>query len=187
MINIFSTNKKYNIIYADPPWRYNDTRSGPGFKNPNGAGGANKHYPTMSLEDICAIPVKDITDDSCMLFLWCTSSLLDYGFEVIKHWGFTYKTMGFVWVKMTKDYSKPYSGMGHYTNQNAEFCLLGLKGKYWREARNVKQIIQEPRNKHSKKPVEIRERIVSLCGDLPKIELFARETAEGWDSWGNEL
>ena len=67
--------------------------------------------------------------------------LLDYGFEVINHWGFKYKTMGFVWVKMTKDYSKPYSGMGFYTNQNAEFCLLGLKGKYWREAKNVKQII----------------------------------------------
>ena len=180
-------NKKYNIIYADPPWRYNDTRSGAGFKNPNGAGGADKHYPTMTLEDICAMPVKDITDDSCMLFLWCTSSLLDYGFEVIKHWGFTYKTMGFVWVKMTKDYSKPYSGMGHYTNQNAEFCLLGLKGKYWRNARNIKQIIQMPRDKHSKKPIEIRERIVNLCGDLPRIELFAREKIKGWDCWGNEV
>jgi N6-adenosine-specific RNA methylase IME4 len=141
----------------------------------------------MALEDICAMPVKDITDDSCMLFLWCTSSLLDYGFEVIKHWGFTYKTMGFVWVKMTKDYSKPYSGMGHYTNQNAEFCLLGLKGKYWRNARNIKQIIQMPRDKHSKKPIEIRERIVNLCGDLPRIELFAREKIKGWDCWGNEV
>jgi N6-adenosine-specific RNA methylase IME4 len=180
-------NKKYNIIYADPPWTYNDKRSGSGYKNPNGAGGADKHYPTMPLKDICDMPVQDIADENAMLFLWCTSSLLDYGFEVMKHWGFKYKTMGFVWVKMTKDYSKPYSGMGFYTNQNAEFCLLGLKGKYWREARNVKQIIQEPRNKHSKKPLEIRERIVSLCGDLPRIELFARETAEGWDSWGNEV
>ena len=141
----------------------------------------------MSLEDICALPVKNIADEKCMLFLWCTSSLLDYGFEVMKHWGFQYKTMGFVWVKMTKDYSKPYSGMGFYTNQNAEFCLLGLKGKYWRESRNVKQIIQEPRNKHSKKPIQIRERIVSLCGDLPRIELFAREKSEGWDVWGNEV
>ncbi len=180
-------NKKYNIIYADPPWTYSDKRSGSGYKNPNGAGGANKHYPTMSLKDICDMPIQDITDENAMLFLWCTSSLLDYGFEVMQHWDFKYKTMGFVWVKMTKDYSKPYSGMGFYTNQNAEFCLLGLKGKYWREAKNVKQIIQEPRDKHSKKPLDIRKRIVSLCGDLPRIELFARETSEGWDSWGNEI
>ena len=123
-------NKKYNIIYADPPWTYNDKRNGAGYKNPNGAGGADKHYPTMPLEDICDMSVEDIAEENAMLFLWCTSSLLDYGFEVIKHWGFQYKTMGFVWVKMTKDYSKPYSGMGFYTNQNAEFCLLGLKGKY---------------------------------------------------------
>ena len=180
-------NKKYNIIYADPAWKYKATRSGAGIKDPNGAGGAEKHYPTMTLEDICALPVKDIADENCMLFLWYTSCLLDYGAEVMKHWGFTYKTMGFVWVKMTKDYSKPYSGMGHYTNQNAEFCLLGLKGKYWREAKNVKQIIQEPRDKHSKKPLEIRQRIENLCGNLPRIELFARQTAEGWDSWGNEV
>jgi len=186
-------NKKYNIIYADPAWKYNDTRNGAGYKNPNGAGGAEKHYNTMPLEDICALPVKDIADDNCMLFLWCTSSLLDYGFEVMNHWGFTYKTMAFVWVKMTKDFTKPYSGMGYYTNQNAEFCLLGLKGKYWREAKNVKQIIQEPRGKHSKKPLEIKSRIVNLCGDLPRIELFARQIKtdlfeqEGWDYWGNEI
>ena len=79
-------------------------------------------------------------------FFGVLPSLPHYGFETIKHWGFTYKTMGFVWVKMTKDYSKPYSGMGNYTNQNAEFCLLGLKGKYWRNARNIKQIIQMPRD-----------------------------------------
>jgi len=77
-------NKKYNIIYADPPWRYNDTRQGSGYKNPNGAGGANKHYSTMSLQEICNLNVKNISDDNCMLFLWCTSSLLDYGFEVMK-------------------------------------------------------------------------------------------------------
>ena len=162
-------NKKYNIIYADPAWRYNDTRQGSGYKNPNGAGGANKHYSTMSLQEICNLDVKNISDDNCMLFLWCTSSLLDY------------------WIKLTKDLSKPYSGMGYYTNQNAEFCLIGLKGKYWREARNIKQIIQEPRQEHSKKPDTIRNCIVELCGDLPRIELFAREKVDGWDCWGNEV
>jgi len=180
-------NKKYNIIYADPAWSYKDKRNGSGFKNPNGAGGADKHYSTLSLEEICNIDVKSIADENAMLFLWCTSSLLDYGFDVINSWGFKFKTVGFVWVKMTKDLQKPYSGMGYYTNQNAEFCLIGLKGNYWREAKNVKQIIQEPRREHSRKPDCTRERIVNLCGDLPRIELFARKKIQGWDVWGNEV
>lgn len=180
-------NKKYNIIYADPAWSYNDKRAGGGFKNPNGAGGADKHYKTLSLEEICSIDVKSICLENSMLFLWCTSSLLDYGFKVIQSWGFNYKTVGFVWVKLTKDLSKPYSGMGYYTNQNAEFCLIGLKGKYWREAKNVKQIIQEPRREHSRKPDIARTRIIELCGDLPRIELFARQKVNGWDCWGNEV
>ena len=180
-------NKKYNIIYADPAWSYNDKRAGSGLKNPNGAGGADKHYKTLSLEEICSIDVKSICLDNSMLFLWCTSSLLDYGFKVIQSWGFNYKTVGFVWVKLTKDLSKPYSGMGYYTNQNAEFCLIGLKGKYWREAKNVKQIIQEPRREHSRKPDIARTRIIELCGDLPRIELFARQKVDGWDCWGNEV
>ena len=180
-------NKKYNIIYADPAWSYNDKRAGGGFKNPNGAGGADKHYKTLSLEEICSIDVKSICLENSMLFLWCTSSLLDYGFKVIQSWGFNYKTVGFVWVKLTKDLSKPYSGMGYYTNQNAEFCLIGLKGKYWREAKNVKQIIQEPRREHSRKPDIVRTRIIELCGDLPRIELFARQKVNGWDCWGNEV
>ena len=180
-------NKKYNIIYADPPWQYSDTRSGSGFKNPNGAGGCEKHYKTLPLKSICEIDVKNITANNSMLFLWCTSSLLDYGFEVMKYWNFKFKNVGFVWVKLTKDKSKPYSGMGHYTNQNAEFCFIGLKGKYWRQAKNVKQIIQEPRREHSRKPDCVRNRIVELCGDLPRIELFARQKTPGWDVWGNQV
>ena len=180
-------NKKYQIIYADPPWSYNDKRGGAGYKNPNGAGGANKHYQTLSLDQICSIDVKSISNDNCMLFLWCTSSLLDYGFQVIKSWDFIFKNVGFVWVKLTKDLSKPYSGMGYYTNQNAEFCLIALKGKYWRQAKNIKQIVQEPRREHSRKPDCIRDRIVELCGDLPRIELFARQKTPGWDVWGNEI
>ena len=180
-------NKKFQIIYCDPAWQYNDKRSGSGHKNPNGAGGCSKHYDTMPLSEICDLDIQSISDDNCMLFIWCTSALLDYGFEVIKSWGFKFKNVGFVWVKLTKDLSKTYSGMGSYTNQNAEFCLLALKGKYWRVARNVKQIVLEPRGKHSKKPDCVRDRIVELCGDLPRIELFARERADGWESWGNEL
>jgi len=178
---------KFNIIYCDPAWTYNDKRSGKGYKNPNGAGGCSKHYNTLSLEEICNLNVKSISANNCMLFIWCTSALLDYGFEVIKSWEFQFKNVCFVWVKLTKDLTKPYSGMGFYTNQNAEFCLLGLKGKYWREAKNVKQIILEPRQKHSKKPDCVRDRIIELCGDLPRIELFARNKTKGWTVWGNEV
>ena len=180
-------NKKYNIIYADPAWQYNDKRQGKGKNNPNGAGGANKHYKTLTLKEICSLKVNNISDNNCMLFIWCTSSLLNYGFDVIKSWGFKFKTVGFVWIKLTKDFKKPYSGMGHYTNQNAEFCLIGLKGKYWRNAKNIKQIVQEPRREHSRKPDRIRNDIVELCGDLPRIELFARQRVDGWDNWGNQV
>jgi site-specific DNA-methyltransferase (adenine-specific) len=108
--------------------------------------------------------------------------------KVIKAWGFDYKTFGFVWVKMTNNMSKVRGdGIGNYTIQNAEYCLIGLKGKYWRNKTGVKQILLAPKQEHSKKPSEARERILELCGDLPRIELFARQHADGWDCWGNEV
>ena len=186
-IDIFNTDKKYNIIYADPPWQYGDKRTGKGKNNPNGAGGAEKHYKTMRTEDICNLPIKDIADDNCMLFMWTTSPMMFEAEKVIKAWGFDYKTFGFVWVKMTNDMSKVRGdGIGNYTIQNAEYCLIGLKGKYWRNKTGVKQILLAPKQEHSKKPNETRERILELCGDLPRIELFARQYSDGWDCWGNE-
>ena len=176
--------KKYNIIYADPPWDYGNT------KNLNGQfwGMADKHYPVMKLKDIKALPVLELSDENCYLFLWVTSPFLEKGFEVIKSWGFKYATVGFVWVKMKNDMSEVRKdGLGKYTISNAEYCLIARKGKYWRESRKVQQIIQTPKFKHSQKPSEIRDRIVELVGDVPRIELFARETIAGWDSWGNEL
>jgi N6-adenosine-specific RNA methylase IME4 len=176
--------KKYNIIYADPPWDYGNT------KNLNGEfwGIADKHYDVMKFKDICNLPVKNITANDCYLFLWITSPFLEKGFEVIKSWGFKYATVGFVWVKMLNDMSDVREdGLGKYTISNAEYCLIARKGKYWREARNVKQIIKYPKTIHSSKPPEIRDRIVSLCGDLPRVELFARDLCEGWDSIGNEI
>jgi len=180
-------NKKYNIIYADPAWKYNDKRNGEGKNNPNGAGGALKHYKCMDIEEIKSLRVPEITDENCMLFLWATSPFMKAAIEVIESWGFKFITIPFVWIKMRNDMSEPRKdGIGNYTLNNAEYVLLGRKGKYWRNSTKVKQILLNPKMGHSKKPEEIRKRIEELCGDLPRIELFARDKAEGWDVWGNE-
>lgn len=187
-VDIFNTDKKYNIIYADPPWQYGDKRTGKGKNNPRGAGGAEKHYSTMPTIEICNLPIKNIVAEDCMLFMWATAPMIFEAEKVIKAWGFDYKTFGFVWVKMTNDMGKVRGdGIGNYTIQNAEYCLIGLRGKYWRNKTGVKQILLAPKQEHSKKPCETRERIIELCGDLPRIELFARQHVEGWDCWGNEV
>ena len=173
--------KKYNIIYADPPWDYGNT------KNLNGQfwGIAEKHYPVMKFDDIKNLPIDKICDDNCYLFLWTTSPFLEKSFEVMKSWGFNYCTVGFVWVKTTNDGKRVREdGLGKYTISNAEYCLIGRKGKYIRESKKVKQIILHRKQKHSQKPDEIRDRIVELCGDLPRIELFATKKVDGWDSTG---
>ena len=175
---------RYNIIYVDPPWDYGNT------KNLNGQfwGMADKHYPVMKLKDIKELPIQNISQEDAYLFLWVTSPFLEKGFEVMKSWGFKYATVGFVWIKMKNDMSEVRGdGLGKYTISNAEYCLIGRKGKYWRNSKKVKQIVQTPKYVHSKKPNEVRERIVELCGDLPRVELFAREKKIGWDIWGNEL
>ena len=180
--------KKYNIIYADPPWSYYDKRDNPIKNNPNGAGGASKHYKCMKLEKLKDLPIKEICDENCILFMWATFPKLDEAIELMKSWGFKYKTVAFVWIKMKNDMSEPRGdGIGFYTNNNAEIVLIGRKGKYWRNERNVRQIILEPKTKHSEKPAITRENIIRLMGDLPRIELFAREKTEGWDVWGNEV
>ncbi len=176
--------KKYNIIYADPPWDYGNT------KNLNGkfCGIADRHYNVMKFQDICCLSVQNIAASDCYLFLWVTSPFFEKSFTVIKSWGFKYATVGFVWIKMKNDMScVREDGLGKYTISNAEYCLIARKGKYWRESRDIKQVIQYPKTAHSSKPPEIRERIVSLCGDLPRIELFARDLCPGWDSIGNEI
>lgn len=172
--------KKYKIIYADPPWTYADMKN----KDPK-MGGIT--YPTMTLGDIKKMPIQDITDKDCALFLWATMPLLREALEVIDAWGFRYITCAFTWVKQNPKGEGIYSGLGHWTNGNAELCLFAKKGAPKRQAKNVKQIVLSPRGRHSVKPIEVRDRIVSLIGDLPRIELFARQTAEGWDSWGNEV
>ena len=173
-------NKKYNIIYADPAWSYQD-------KAAAGNRGASFKYETQSQEWICNLPVNKIAADDCVLFLWVTMPKLNEVMEVIDSWGFTYKTAAFTWVKRNKIKPTWFMGMGGWTRANPEICLLATKGKPKRISASVLSVIDEPIERHSKKPDCVRDKIVELCGDLPRIELFARQTAEGWDSWGNEV
>lgn len=172
--------KKYQCILSDPAWEYK-------VWSKKGAGrNAESHYPTMPIEQICALPVADLADKDCALFLWVTYPVLPDAFKVIEAWGFTYKSVAFTWVKTCKKSEGFHVGMGHYTRANAEICLLATKGSPKRVSKSVRQLIVSPVGVHSKKPDETRERIVQLFGDIPRIELFARQRADGWDAWGNE-
>jgi len=172
--------KKYQIIYADPPWNYSDKKG-----NLPRLGGIT--YPTMSLEAIKQLPINQLVDKDCALFCWATMPMLQEALSVIKAWGFWYRTCAFTWVKLNPLGKGIYSGMGHWTNGNAELCLFAKKGHPKRICKSVKQIQMFPRTRHSAKPPQIRDEIVRLVGDLPRIELFAREKTKGWDVWGDEV
>lgn len=191
--------RKYNIVYADPPWLFK-TYSEKGKEKKS----AENHYPTMKINDIYNLPVQNITADDCILFLWVTFPLLKEGIETMERQGFTYKTCAFNWVKKNKKSDTDFWGCGYWTRANSEICLLGTKGKPHRLSRSVHQIVREEMTddewnifmtqlvedrvmSHSKKPEHIRDKIVELCGDVPRVELFARTTCKGWDSIGNEI
>lgn len=172
--------QKYQIIYADPPWSYKD-------KALAGNRGAVCKYPVMTIEDIKKLPVGGVADENCILFLWVTLPKLNEVFEVIKDWGFEYKTVAFTWVKRNKKSNSWFWGMGRWTRANAEICLLATKGKPKRLSASVSSIIDTPIEGHSKKPSITREKIIQLVGDLPRLEMFARQKINGWDVWGNEV
>jgi len=175
--------KKYGIIYADPAWKYYEG----GYKN------QEQHYDTIEtkyLIDFIDENEKNVTElagDNCVLFIWTTSPMLPKMPELIEKWGFKYSTIGFVWIKSRKDGTGFFFGNGNWTRANAEYCLIAHKGTIERQDATISQIIYEPKTKHSKKPDCVRNKIIQLVGDLPRIELFARNNVDGWDSWGNEL
>lgn len=176
--------KKYKIIYADPPWSYRDKRD----KHPRLCGGASKHYITTSTEELKKFPIGDsLADENCMLFMWATFPNLPDALDLIKAWGFKYKTLGFSWIKTNKKNGKPFFGIGFYTKSNCEVCLIGVKGKPIKISNTVSSVVIEPIGAHSKKPDCVKDKIVQLCGDVPRIELFARQSTPGWDVWGNEI
>lgn len=176
-----NTNKKYQVIYADPPWKYKD-------KALSGNRGAELKYPCLSMSALKRLPVSKLAAKDCTLFLWVTLPFLKECFTIAEAWGFEkYKSLGFVWIKQNKKANTLFWGMGHGTRQNAELCLRFVKGKPKRVDAGVHSVVISKIEKHSKKPGEVRKRIEQLLGDVPRIELFARERIKGWDSWGNEI
>lgn len=180
-VDIYNTEKKYSVIYADPPWHYDAWKKGKGI--------AENHYNTMKIEEIIEMKdiIQKISDKNCVLFLWGTFPCLLEGLRTLHEWGFKYKTCGFTWIKRNKVSDTWFFGLGHWTRANAEICLIAIKGTIKRVSNKVSQIVDTHIEEHSRKPEIVRDRIVELVGDLPKIELFARKNADGWDCWGNEI
>jgi len=182
-------NKKYQIIYADPPWSYyNDNTAKPDCTTVKGM--RRPPYKVLSSEDITNLPVRELAAENCILFIWTTDYHIEKCLRIINIWGFEYKTVGFSWAKKTKS-GNPVCFMGAYTMKSGiELCFLATKGKDIHKLvkkHNIRALVESQREKHSKKPDEVRKRIVELMGDLPRIELFAREKTPGWDVWGNEI
>lgn len=205
--------KKYSILYLDPAWKYNSRAN----HKTRFRGGACGHYDLMTMEEIKALPIPELADDNCVLFMWCTFPYLEDQIKLFNHWGFKYKTVGFNWIKLNKNKGykdivlklasgkiapvvayrllikriknnyKPFFGVGYYAKSNAEVCLMGIKGKMKPVCNSVSSAILSPREEHSKKPDECRKRIVKLFGDIPRLEMFARQNAKGWDAWGNQV
>jgi N6-adenosine-specific RNA methylase IME4 len=174
--------KKYQIIYADPPWK---TKS---FKEKkDGMLSRELPYPQMSDSDIADLNIKGIAADDSILFMWCIDSRIPMAAELMAKWGFEYKCVGFVWCKKAKTTEGFNGGFSSYTKRDCEFCLIGVRGKYLNLKRGVNQILIEPKTTHSRKPDTVRNRIIDLCGNLSRVELFCRYPADGWNVWGNEV
>lgn len=185
-VDIFSTHKKYDVIYADPPWEYKQSGS-----KRNSRGMAKRHYDTMCTHEICDLPIRSICTDKAICFMWATFPNIAEALKVMEAWGFIYKTAAFVWIKQNKKADSLFWGMGAYTRANAEVCLMGIsKGTKASEVvknHSVHQVIIERVGEHSQKPYEAICRIEALLGDQPRIELFARDKEPGWDCWGDEV
>lgn len=189
-MNPHNSEKKYQVIYADPPWSYENS-SVP-------QAGVDHQYSTMALEDIKALPIGKLADKDCALLMWATFPLLKEALEVIEAWGFKYKTLGFSWIKTNAD-GTPFFGVGYYAKSNCEVCLLATKGNAHSlvKSNSVSSVIMSPKARHSAKPPIVRDKIVELFGDIPRVELFARadqkqdlwgkNTFDGWDTWGNQI
>ena len=188
--------KKYSIIYADPPWTFKNKNTGGSLTS-----GANAKYSTMSVDDISKLPINNLSSTDSILYMWWVASQPKEALKVVESWGFEIKTMvGFNWVKTTKN-DKLHFGMGFYSRSGSEACLIAVKGKPKRINASIRSVLITDENNddyftetiynkvgiHSKKPDIIRDRIVDMMGDLPRIELFARNVTDGWDVFGDEV
>lgn len=185
---------KFGAILIDPPWAFRTF--GGADVTPHRT--AVDHYPTMQLADIVKLPIGDVTAKDCALFMWVIDSHLDQAFDLAKSWGFKFKTRAFTWRKLTKasaarmeagadvEEDEARIGMGYWTRKQTEMCWLFTRGKPSRLNKGVREIIDAPRREHSRKPDEQYPRIEALVGG-PYLEIFARQSREGWSSWGNEV
>uniref|UniRef100_A0A6M3L1D4 Putative methyltransferase n=1 Tax=viral metagenome TaxID=1070528 RepID=A0A6M3L1D4_9ZZZZ len=169
-------NKKYQIIYADPPW---EVKAGPGWAS-NGKS-RNLVYPTMTLEEIKHLPVKDISDKECILFLWTINKYIEQSYQITRFWGFKPSTL-LIWCKNPNGI-----GLGGTFSLTTEYLLFAWKGKCGAEKRYDTTWWIEKRGRHSEKPKLFRDIIDKTFTNKTKIELFARQKTEGWDVWGNEV
>jgi len=172
---------KFEILYADPPWDYKG-QTQHGGKGVSDTGGAERHYPTVTLADLKRLDVPSVTADDALMFMWASSPHLDQAIDLLKAWGFAWATVGFVWDKQRVN-------PGFYTMSQVELCLIGKHGRIPtpRGARNVRQFVSELRGGHSEKPSEVRKRIEAMFPTQSKLELFARVRSDGWHVWGNEV
>ena len=184
-------NNRYDIIYADPPWDYGGKlqfdKSSKGVDEIDLSrkifvSSASFKYPTLKIEELKKIPIQEVANDDCLLFMWATSPHLQLSIELGNVWGFEYRTVGFIWDKMNHN-------PGKYTLSNCELCLIFKRGKIPqpRGARNVQQLVRVPRKAHSEKPIEVQKNIELMFPTQSKIELFARIKSKGWDYWGLEV
>lgn len=186
--------RRYPVLLLDPPWAYRD-------KNAHGERGSSFKYDVLKPKDIAALPMQNVMADDCAVFLWSPAPMLPEALNCLEVWGASYRTVAFNWVKTVK-YIEPFSsvvnpwtwlssiakfGLGHWTRSSTELCLLGVKGRPPRVEKGVRQVVFYPALKHSAKPPSVSKRIESLMGDVPRLELFAREHAVGWDATGFEL
>ncbi len=202
--------KKFQIIYADSPWHFRvHSQKGEGRS-------AIQHYPVMSLDDIMKMPVRDISADNSVCLMWVIDPMIEQGYQVMREWGFTPKTVGFYWAKLNKKWDVAFyrmlnqfkstllntnkgfdhdvlnelffTGLGYYTRANVEQCILGVRGKGLpRKDKGVRRLIIAPRGAHSAKPDEAYERIERLFGNVSRVELFARKNRKGWSAFGNQV
>ncbi len=178
--------KKYNILYADPPWKFSSrTKSG------NVQHKLEEYYPTMTEKELLDMKtfINKITTSTSVLFMWTTDATLAFAIKLMQEWGYEYKTIAFIWNKKSKS-GKQLWNMGMWTMKGSEICLLGTKGHAHKflKSRKVKQLVEAPRGRHSEKPQEVRNRIVEMFGENAKyLELFAREKVYPFDVWGNEV
>ena len=168
----------YSIIYADPPWQYQRNKV---------QGAAENHYPTMGIDELCALPVADLAAPDSALFLWATFPQLPEALRLIEAWGFRYKSVAFVWLKKNKKADSWFYGLGFWTRGNAEICLLATRA-IPNGRRQISISLSFPRLKPTAKSrTRPGQKIVALMGDLPRVELFARQSPPGWEVWGNEV